>query len=301
MNHPTIAVSGASGLIGKEVCSYFSSQGYRIIRMVRHLRNNKKDECYWSYPKQELDSATLSSSEVVIHLAGENIDGTWTPKKKSKIRESRVQGTQFLAEQLSKLSRRPSTFLCASAIGIYGDQGGKTLNDTSSAGTGFLSDVVQEWEQATRPLQEIGMRVVHLRLGVILSLKGGALRKMLPAFRLGIAGKVSHGQQYISWLSLADAVRIIAFIIQTTELSGAINAVSPNPVTNRQLTMMLAKAVNRPAIIPIPACIIKGIFGEMGETTLLASTRALPKVLLKAGYVFEDENLATFLTSEFKP
>ena len=229
----------------------------------------------------------LEGIDAAVHLAGENIASSrWTPAQKAKIRESRVAGTRLLAETLSKLKTPPKTLVCASAIGFYGDRSDQRLNEDSPPGTGFLADTCREWEAAAKPAADRGIRVVHLRTGVVLASQGGALAKMLTPFRLGIAGIIGSGQQYMSWISLDDLVAVISFALLKETLRGPVNAVAPNPVTNHEFTKTLGRVLRRPTVFPMPAFAARLAFGEMADGLLLASTRVEPKRLMDAGFRF---------------
>jgi uncharacterized protein (TIGR01777 family) len=255
--------------------------------MVRS-KSSKANEVAWDPASGEIDRAALEGFDRVVHLAGENIaEGRWTPEKKSRIRDSRVKGTQLLAESLAGLAQPPSAFVCASAIGYYGDRADELLTESSKPGRGFLADVCQEWEDATSPAEKTGIRTVRLRIGVVLSKNGGALKKMLPPFKLGAGGKIGSGKQYMSWITLDDLVRVIENALESSTLSGAVNAVAPNPVTNLQFTKALGRAISRPAIFPLPAFAARIALGEMADALLLASTRVTPAKLLDEGFVFQ--------------
>jgi hypothetical protein len=224
--------------------------------------------------------------DAVVHLAGESINGRWNAAKKQAIRESRVKGTRLLCETLVRLSHRPRVLVAASASGYYGDRGDEVLREESGAGSSFLSQVCQEWEAATKSAAERGIRAVNLRFGFVLSPAGGGLAKMLPAFKMGVGGKIGSGKQYMSWIAIDDLVQIILFATNTEALEGPANAVAPNPVTNLVFTKTLGRVLRRPAIFPMPAFAVRLAFGEMGKELLLASTRIEPARLLSAGYQF---------------
>jgi uncharacterized protein (TIGR01777 family) len=235
-----------------------------------------------------VDPTHLEGLDAVVHLAGENIaDGRWTDEKKRRIRESRVQGTRALCEALAQLENKPKVLVCASAIGYYGDRGETLVDENSSAGGGFLSDVCQEWEQATEPARKAGIRVVNLRIGVVLSPKGGALAKMLLPFQMGAGGNLGSGKQYMSFVALDDVVGAIYHALTTESLSGPVNAVAPNPVRNSEFTKALGKVLHRPTIAPVPAFGARLLFGEMADALLLSSTRVAPTRLLESGYKFQ--------------
>ena len=227
-----------------------------------------------------------------MHLAGENIAvRRWTPAQKARIRDSRVQGTRLLAQSLARLQQPPTVMVCASAIGFYGDRGEELLTEGSAPGSGFLTDTCRAWEAAAQPASEKDIRVVNLRLGVVLSPGGGALAKMLLPFRLGVGGKIGSGRQYMSWIEIDDVVGVIHYALTTDELRGPVNAVAPNPVTNREFTKTLGRVLSRPTIFPMPAFAARLAFGEMADELLLASTRVKPARLQNSGYYFRHPRL----------
>ncbi|HTG45598.1 MAG TPA: TIGR01777 family oxidoreductase, partial [Verrucomicrobiae bacterium] len=241
--------------------------------------------------------------DAVIHLAGENIAaGRWSKGRKQRILDSRVTGTKGLATALLKLHPPPRHFVSASAIGFYGSRGDEVLTEGASPGMArdFLAHVTGEWEKASAPLQHAGVRVVHLRFGMILSRKGGALKKMLPFFKLGLGGRLGAGNQWVSWIALADVIGVIAWILADSKIDSPINVVSPYPVTNREFTRELASALHRPSLFPLPTRVLRLVFGEMAEALLLASQRAIPERLLAGGFAFQFPTLPEALQSELK-
>lgn len=281
-----ILVTGASGLIGQTLIPILTTSGHRVTRLVRFKPQGRGSEVYWNPAGADIDAAKVEGFDAVVHLAGEPITGRWTPERKTAIRESRVKGTRFLCETLAGLSQRPRVLISASASGYYGDRGDEVLREESGAGSSFLSQVCQEWEAATKPAAENGIRVVNLRVGFILSPEGGGLAKMLAAFKMGAGGRIGSGKQYMSWIGIDDLLQIILFATTAETLNGPVNAVAPNPVTNMEFTKTLARILRRPAIFPLPAFVVRLAFGEMGEEVLLASTRIEPARLLSAGYRF---------------
>jgi uncharacterized protein (TIGR01777 family) len=251
-------------------------------------------------PAQPIASHVVSGFDAVIHLAGETIVGRWTAQKKAKIRDSRVVGTSNLAQALAQAKDKPQVLLCSSAIGYYGDRGDEMLNEKSAPGTGFLSDVCVEWEQATRAAAHAGIRTVQMRTGVVLSPKGGALAKMLTPFKLGVGGRFGSGQQWMSWIDMQDMVGAILHILKSDLLHGPVNMVAPKPVTNAEFTKTLASVLSRPAIFPMPAPVVKVAFGEMGETVLLGSQRVEPTELVGSGYPFRFTTLRESLQNLLK-
>ncbi len=239
--------------------------------------------------------SALEGVDAVVHLAGENIAERWTAAKKARIRDSRVKGTQLLCETLTRLSSPPKVLVSASAIGYYGDRGEETLTDDSPPGRGFLPEVCRAWEAATEPARQQGLRVVQLRLGVVLSVAGGALAKMLPPFRLGLGGVLGSGRQYMSWIALDDVVGTLQHAVVTDALQGPTNAVAPRAVTNQEFTKTLGKVLGRPTAMPLPAFAARLMFGEMADELLLASARVQPTKLLASGYQFRYPELAEAL------
>ncbi len=236
----------------------------------------------------------------VIHLAGENIaSGYWTAAKKEAIFNSRVLGTQSLCREIRGCPQPPEVFICASAIGYYGNRGSETLTESSPAGDGFLSQVCKSWESAAHEVSSLGVRVINLRFGIVLSPDGGVLKKMLLPFKLGLGGPIGDGSHYVSWISQEDLLKVVLFCLEHQQLSGAINACSPNPVTNREFALTLASSLNRPAIVKIPAIPLRLALGELADEVLLCSTRAVPEILLSAGYEFVHPLLTQAFLSYF--
>lgn len=300
MSSPRLArvlVSGVSGPIGTPLVSSLRANGAQITRLVRSTsRRTPQDDATipWD-PAQPLSPDTVSGFDAVINLAGEGIVGKWTPDKKAKIRDSRVQGTHNLAQALVRTPMKPKVFVCSSAIGYYGNRADEVLTEASTPGQGFLPDVCREWEAATQPATDAGIRTVQIRTGVVLSSKGGALAEMLIPFKLGVGGKVGNGKQWMSWIDVTDMVDGIQHALNTESLRGPVNFVAPNPVRNSEFTKTLARVLSRPAIFPIPALVIKLAFGEMGQTVLLGSQRVQPTQLLASGYSFQFNNLRASL------
>jgi uncharacterized protein (TIGR01777 family) len=294
-----VLVSGSSGLVGSALRQKLQSGSDKVVRLVRG--DSGSDSILWSPSEQTIDAEKLEGFDAVVHLAGENIaSGRWTAARKQRILDSRVQGTQLLASTLAKLEQPPRVLVSASATGFYGNRGDESLDEHSEPGDGFLADVCRAWEKATEPASEAGIRVVHLRFGIILSPEGGALKNMLLPFRLGAGGRVGSGTQYWSWISLPDVVGVIQHAIENQDLSGPVNAVSPQPVTNAEFTRVLGKVLRRPTIFPMPAAAAKMALGQMAQDLLLSSTRVYPKVLEESGYTFQDPDLSGALTQLLK-
>jgi uncharacterized protein len=291
-----ILVSGSSGLVGSRLVPFLESQGCKVIRLVRLAPRDNKKAIEWDPAGEQLVAARLESFDAVVHLAGEGVaTGRWSAQKKQAIRESRVKGTRFLCENLARLENPPKVLVVASAVGIYGNRGDEVLSEKSSLGEGFLADVGREWEAAAEAARKKGIRVVHLRFGVVLTRAGGALKKMLPPFQIGVGGILGNGKQYMSWLSIDDALSMISFCIKAPSIEGAVNAVSPNPVTNVEFTKALGSALRRPTLFPVPRLVLRLILGEMADELLLASTRVRPSKLEESGYSFRHPKLEAAL------
>lgn len=301
-NRLKVAITGSNGMIGKALARQLQAKGHTVIRVVRGEASGK-NEIAWSPMEGRIDAAALQACDAVVHLAGESIaEGRWNTAKKKRIMDSRVEGTRLLAQTLAKLSGGPRVLVSASAIGYYGDSGDRVMTEESASGDNFLAEVCRAWEIETEFARKAGIRTVCMRLGVVLSDEGGALKKMLLPFRLGAGGVVGSGRQYMSWISLADAVGAFEHALATPSLSGPVNLVSPNPVTNSEFTKALGRALHRPTMIPMPAFAARLAFGEMADELLLASTRVEPRKLQASGYAFRhptiDQALAEILGSD---
>jgi uncharacterized protein len=294
-----IAVSGSSGLIGKSLSTFLSCAGNEVQALVRRPPHLESREIFWDPYHQELDRTSVESLDAVIHLAGENIGaGRWTKTRKDAIRNSRVQGTRFLCETLASLKHPPKVLLVSSAIGFYGERGDEELTEDSAPGQGFLSETCQEWEKASEPARQAGIRVVNVRTGIVLSTLGGALAKMLPPFLAGVGGRLGRGGQWMSWISLEDLVGIFHYLLNADGLSGPVNATAPWAVTNTAFTKTLGKVLGRPALFPLPAPMVRGLFGEMGESLLLEGQKVKPAKLLRSGFEFLYPDLESALRWE---
>jgi len=277
-------------LVGGALVPSLTEQGHEVKRLARPQTGS--GEVRWDPERGELECAAMEGFDVVIHLAGESIAaGRWTAAKKERIYRSRVEGTRLLAKALGRLTRPPKALLSASAIGFYGDRGPESLTEESVSGSLFLSHLCRDWEAATQPAAEAGIRVVNLRFGIILSTSGGALAKMLLPFRLGLGGKIGSGGQYMSWVTIDDVVGVIQFALRTEALSGPVNVVSPEPVTNEVFTKTLGRVLGRPTFFPMPTFAARLAFGEMADELLLASTRVEPVKLQRTGYSFHHQHL----------
>jgi uncharacterized protein len=287
-----IAVSGASGLIGTALVPLLTDEGHRVRRLVRGSPNTDVGELHFSAGSSRIDPPAFERLDAVVHLAGENIaSARWTPQRKERIRASRVEGTRALCELLARLEHPPKVLVCASAIGIYGHRPGEVLDETSVPGCGFLADVCREWEAATAPAKDRGIRVVATRFGMVLDERGGALASMLLPFRFGLGGRIGDGRQYWSWISIDDAVGAVRHAMMTDSLDRPINVTSPNPVTNAEFTKTLAGVLRRPALVRVPAIAARLAMGQMADELVLADTRVVPRRLVESGYSFRHESL----------
>jgi uncharacterized protein (TIGR01777 family) len=290
----SVLVTGASGLVGSTVIASLSAQGQRVVSVVRRRSASQTpaQQIRWDLTKAlPEDERALAEEELgaVIHLAGDPVFGIWTSARKKSIYSSRVDGTRNLSRYLAGLprDRRPEALICASAVGFYGNRGDELLTESSAPGTGFLAETCVQWESAAQPARDAGIRVVHLRIGIVITNKGGALTAMLPAFRFGLGGRLGSGKQWMSWIALEDLTAVIEHAINSSDLSGPVNAVAPNPVTNAEFTRTLAAVLGPPAIIPVPTFALKLLPGGMGKEALLASARVVPDVLLKRNFGFQ--------------
>jgi uncharacterized protein (TIGR01777 family) len=290
-----ILITGSTGLIGSSLIPFLTTGGHNISCLKRDKLKIGENDLYWNPEKGEIEVPKLEGFEAVVHLSGENVAGRWSDEKKAEIEDSRVKSTGLLCNALSKLEKKPSVLVCASAIGFYGNRGEEILAEESKPGKGFLADVTKKWEAATGIARKAGIRVVNLRLGVVLSPRGGALGKMLFPFRMGLGGKVGSGGQYMSWISIDDVIGAIYHAIKNDSLEGPVNAVSPKPVTNLEFTNTLGNVINRPTFFTMPSLLLRILFGEMADETLLSSTRVIPSKLLSTGYEFQFTDLEASL------
>jgi len=295
-----ILISGSHGLVGNALSSELTKDGHQIVSLVRH-KSGSLSEIEWHPNQGSIESEHVSGFDAVIHLAGESIaSGRWTDEKKQKIRDSRVKGTTLLSEALARSSKPPETFISASAIGYYGNRGDELLNERSTAGDDFLAEVCTAWETATVEAEASGIRTVHARFGIILDQNGGALSKMLTPFRMGVGGKIGDGKQWMSWIALADVIRGLKFVIENNSITGPVNFVAPNPVTNGEFTKTLGDVLGRPTLFPMPSFVARLAFGEMADALLLSSAKVEPKRLQDGGYRFEFEKLQPAFESILK-
>ncbi len=289
-----VAVTGTSGLIGSSLVSFLSKKDIKVCKILRE--DPEGDAISWKPEGGDWDSAFTDGIDGIVHLAGENIaSGKWTKEKKEKIKNSRIEGTKRLCDHILKLPVPPSVFVCASAVGFYGDRGMEFLNESSSRGSGFLPDVCIGWEEAAQTVSVSGIRVVNVRFGVVLSKEGGALAKMLTPFKMGMGGKIGSGKQYMSWVAMDDVTGAIYHALTTDSLKGPVNVTAPNPVTNKEFTNTLGRVLKRLTVMPMPAFAAKLAFGKMANDLLLASTRVAPKKLADSGYKFQYTELESAL------
>lgn len=287
-----IAVTGSSGLVGRPLCAALAAEGHHVVRVVRpRSPATSAAECAWDPARGAIDAAKLESVDAAVHLAGESIAQRWTAARKRRIVESRVKGTDLVARTLASLPRRPRVLVCASAVGWYGARADEALDERSTPGEGFLAETCRAWEAAADPARDAGIRVVHLRFGIVLSAEGGALAKMLLPFKLGLGGRVGDGRQWLSWIDHADALGAIRHALATPALDGPANAVSPNPVTNAEFTRTLGAVLHRPTVLPLPAFAARLAFGEMADHLLLTGQRVLPRKLTASGFAHRHPDL----------
>ena len=295
----TIAITGASGMVGTALANVLRDFGHTPVSITRNATDELQGSIIWDPARGLKDPSRLETVDTVVHLAGENIAaGRWTTALKDRIRRSRVEGTRSLVKSIAAIGHRPKALVCASAIGFYGERGDTLLDEDAVAGTGFLADLCREWEHEAEAAVELGLRVVKVRIGVVLSRKGGALAKMLFPFKLGAGGIIGSGKQYWSWIGLHDLVRVIAFCVEHDSIHGAVNAVSPNSMTNYDFTKSVGRALHRPTLFPMPAFAAKLLLGEMATELLLSSARVTPKKLQEQGFEFHYPELVGCLEHE---
>jgi uncharacterized protein (TIGR01777 family) len=292
-----VAVTGATGLIGSALVEQLRASGARVRRLVRP-GGGGADDVEWDPMRGVLAPNALDGVDAVVHLAGEPIAQRWSADKKRSIRETRVRGTELLARTIADMSGGPRVLLSGSAVGYYGDRGDELLDEQSAAGTDFLARVAREWEQATASASDAGVRVVHVRTGVVLSPKGGALAKLLLPFRMGVGGPIGNGHQWMSWISLHDQLRAMEHALASSDMAGPVNFVAPNPVTNAEFASTLGLVLTRPALVPVPSVAVELLYGEMARATILAGQRVLPKALAASGFEFAHPTLEQALRYE---
>jgi uncharacterized protein (TIGR01777 family) len=282
-----IAVTGSTGLVGSALVDALEARGDLVRRLVRREVEDGDREIRWIPSANQIDAAELNGVDAVVHLAGENIaGGRWTESFKRRIRDSRTQATNLLCQALAGLEMKPSVLVSASATGYYGNRGDEVVDESSPPGSGFLAEVCRDWEAATGPAREAGIRVVNLRIGPVLSPEGGALAKMLLPFKLGLGGVIGSGRQWLSWIALDDLISAIQFALENDSLAGPANAVAPGAVTNHDYTKTLGRVLGRPTIFPMPAFAARLAFGEMADEMLLGGVHVQPAALEAAGFQF---------------
>lgn len=287
-----IAISGATGLVGTELKAFLRSGGHEVRALVRDPARRAPGDVLWDPARDAVEAEGLEGLDAVVHLAGANVAvGRWNAAQKERIRGSRVAGTRLLARTLAGLRRAPTVLIAASAVGIYGDRGDEVLTEGCAPGRGFLAEVAEAWEAAAEPAAAAGIRTVHLRIGVVLSPRGGALRRMLMPFRLGLGGRLGDGRQWFPWIAIDDVVGVVLHALTNDALRGPVNTVAPDPVRNEELTRTLARVLRRPAILPVPRFALRLLLGEMADGLLLASMRAVPDALRRSGYTFRHPRL----------
>ncbi len=295
-----ILISGSSGLVGSYLVNFLAEKGHEISKLVRDPKKKAENDILWNPLGTKFDPAYIEDFRAIIHLAGENISShLWTKKQKGKIKNSRVNSTNILAQAIARLEGPKPVFLCASATGIYGDRGDEVLTEQSAPGEGFLADVVREWEGASKPAENSGTRVVNVRTGIVLSDRGGILKKLLPVFKFGLGGKLGNGQQYMPWISLADLACIFEFCLVNDDIAGPVNAVAPEEVSNTYFTKTLASVLSRPAFLSAPASLLNLVLGEMADELLLSSARVESTVLKNKHFSFLNPTLKETLEKIF--
>ena len=286
----TILVTGATGLIGRSLCTALEARGH----IVRRLSRSADADFQWDVSAGQIDAAAMSGVDVVIHLAGESVAQRWTESAKTRILCSRVDSTKLLVDEILKQAKRP-VFISASGISYYGIARQDSVDESAASGDGFLAEVTRRWEGAAQPLSDAGVRVAFLRTGIVLSRQGGALAKMLPPFKMGVGGRIGSGKQQMSWISLPDLVDAYVFAVENESVRGPVNAVAPNPVTNREFTKTLGFVIGRPTVLPLPSGVVKALFGEMGKETVLSDLGVLPQRLTELGFEWQTPSLAATL------
>ncbi len=292
-----ILVSGSTGFIGSSLVPYLVSSGHDVTRLVRRELGSEEPEVHWDPAAGTIESSALEGTDGVVHLAGESAVGRWTARKKARILESRTNGTRLLCQALGDLDPPPRALICASGLDFYGDRGDALVSEDAGPGSGFLAEVTAAWEAATKPATDAGIRVVRARLGMVVGNGGGALARMLPAFRLGLGGPFGGGRQHVSWLSLTDLVRVVHHVLVTDSLDGSVNVSTPMPVTNAEFAKTLGRVLSRPAVLPVPAFGLRLALGEMASM-VLASVRLDPSKLVRSGFEFRYPELEDALRAE---
>jgi uncharacterized protein (TIGR01777 family) len=289
-----IAITGATGMIGRKLTAFLRPQGHQISAISRSVstRQPQTPVIVWDPALNYIETGQLEGFDVIIHLAGANVGENWSPEHKKNILESRVQSTRFLCKSILRLVSKPKLLISASAIGFYGNHPPEEiLDEKSPPGEGFLADVCRQWEEETNILSHSGVRVVRMRLGVVLSKTGGALNKMWLPFQIGIGGRLGNGRQMMSWVALDEIPYVVDYLIKTDKMSGAVNVVSGQAVSNAQFTKILGQVMRRPTVLPVPAFAVRLLFGEMGQNLLLEGAHVVPRRLQESGYNFHFADL----------
>ena len=281
----TVAIAGASGLVGSHLADYLSTAGHRVVRLVRN-RDAGPDHVSWDPASGALRPETLEGVDAIVNLSGVNLGGVWTPGRKRAILESRLQATRTLVEAVARMERPPQVFLSVSAVGAYGSRGDETITEQTPLGEGLLADVCRVWEEAAAPVADAGVRLVTPRFGIIVSAAGGAVAAMLPAFKAGLGTRLGSGDQYWAWVALDDVLAALEWMLHDEDLQGPVNVTAPQPLTNREVTKTLGKVLRRPAVLAAPTLLLRHGTGGMGDEMLLASQRALPERLQERGFRF---------------
>ncbi len=290
-----VAISGASGLIGRTLADALRADGHTVLRMVRDRASAGPDDIFWSVAQREIDRDALATADAVVHLAGEPIGARrWTDEQKARIRDSRVVGTDLIATAMAEVTGGPQVLLSGSAVGFYGDRGDEVLTEDSASGEGFLASVTRQWEEAAAPARAAGIRVVHPRTGVVIAEDGPLIEKVRLPFRLGIGGRVGSGRQWVPWISLDDEVAALRFLLDH-DLEGPVNVTGPEPVRNTELTKALGTVMRRPTVMPVPVFALRLLYGEMGVTLATDSTRVRPERLTEAGFTWSHTDLLSAL------
>jgi len=294
-----IAVTGATGLIGRELIGALTRDGIEVIALSRRVRMTSRpiQTAFWDPANGQLDASVLEGADAIVHLAGETISNRWTRAQKQRIRRSRVEGTRLVVEASKKLTQPPRVFVAASAIGFYGDRGDDEIDEISTPGSGFLPEVCQDWEAEAARAQDFGARTASLRIGVVLSTKGGALAKMLLPFKMAFGGPMGSGRQWISWVHIDDVVGAIRFVLNHDDLRGPVNTTGPHPVRQAEFAKELGRTLRRPALTPAPGFALRLILGEMAQSLLLEGQKVLPRRLEEAGYTFQYPTLPEALAN----
>ncbi len=301
VHHPSqvIAVTGATGLVGSALVSSLEQAGHAVLRLVRRPVQNAEQESYWNPSTGEIDADVLEGVDAVVHLGGANVaKQRWSNAYKQVLRSSRIDSTTLLARTIASLQQKPRVLVTASAIGFYGSRGDELLDEESPIGSGFLAELCHDWEEANQPAREAGVRVCQMRIGVVLSPEGGALKKILPIFRKGLGGPMGSGKQYVSWIGLPDVVAALEFAIDHDAINGAVNTMAPHPVTSREFANSLGQQLGRPSFLPTPAFALRMMVGwEMAEALLLGGAKIAPRKLEAEGFVFQHPTIAEALAA----